>query len=84
MNNDFLLVIAFMLTCWAITAYLIWKWGPGIRPRTVQCPEKNRDAEILAEQVEGDFSCLRVVDVKQCSLVPGEILTCDRSCMRRL
>lgn len=84
MHNDFVLVIAFMLTCWAITAYVIWKWGPGIRPRTVQCPEKNRNAQIIAEQVERDFNCLRVVEVKGCSLVPGEILTCDRGCLRHL
>lgn len=84
MNNNFLLVVAFMLICWAITAYVIWKWGPGIRPRSVQCPEKNHNAEILAEQVEGDFNCLRVVDVKCCSLVPGEMLTCDRGCLRQL
>ena len=84
MENDFVLVVAFMLTCWAITGYLIWKWGPGVRTRSVQCPEKNKDAEVLAEQVEGDFNCLRVVDVKRCSLVPGEILTCDRGCLRQL
>ena len=84
MANDYVLVVAFMLTCWAIAGYLIWKWGPGIRKRSLQCPEKHLTAEILAEQIEGDFNCLRVVDVKGCSLMAGEILTCDRACLRGL
>lgn len=84
MENDYVLVVAFMLTCWAIVGYLIWKWGPGIRKRSVQCPEKNLQAEVLAEQSEGDFNCLRVADVKRCSLMAGELLTCDRACLRRL
>lgn len=84
MDKEFTLVVWFILTSLAVTGYLIWKWGPGIRPRAVKCPEKGCRAEILAEQVEGDFNCLRVVDVKRCSLVPGEMLTCDRGCLRQL
>jgi hypothetical protein len=77
-------IVVIMLVCWTIAGYVIWKWGPGMRRRSVQCPEKKLSAKVLAEQVEGDFSCLRVVDVKSCSLVAGEILTCDRSCLRYL
>jgi hypothetical protein len=84
MESVYFLVILTMLACWVITGIAVWHWGPGIRQRSVRCPEKNRRATILAEQVEGDFNCLRVVDVKACSLLPGEILTCDRECMRGL
>lgn len=84
MDSVYASVVLIMLTCWTITGYVIWKWGPGIRQRSVQCPEKNLRAKVLAEQVEGDFNCLRVVDVKGCSLVAGEMLTCDRACLRQL
>jgi hypothetical protein len=84
MESIYALVILTMLACLAVAGFAIWNWGPGIHQRSVRCPEKNRRAKILAEQVEGDFCCLRVVDVKACTLVPGEILTCDRECMSRL
>jgi hypothetical protein len=84
MNSVTPYVVVIMLVCWTIAGYLIWKWGPGLRKRTVQCPEKNLRARILAEQVEGDFNCLRVVDVKGCSLIAGDMLTCARGCLRQL
>ncbi len=84
MESAHILVLLIMLACLCVTGLAIWQWGPGIRKRSVHCPEKNRWAKVLAEQVEGDFCCLRVVDVRSCSLVPGEILTCDRQCIRRL
>ena len=77
-------VVSLMLGTWAVAAYAIWKWGPGIRQRSVRCPEKGVLADVMAEQHEGDFGCLRVVDVKACSLVPGQMLTCDRECMAKL
>ena len=77
-------VLVLMLACLAVTGLAIWKWGPGMHRRSVLCPEKNRKARILAEQVEGAFCCLRVVDVKNCSLVSGGNLTCDRQCISRL
>jgi hypothetical protein len=79
-----IVVVALMLGAWAVAGYAIWKWGPGVRRRSVRCPEKGAMASVIAEQREGDFGCLRVVDVKACSLVAGDILTCDRECMARL
>jgi hypothetical protein len=84
MESAYVLLVLAMLACLVITGIAIWNWGPGIRARSVRCPEKNRRATILAEQAEGDFCCLRVAEVKGCSLVPGEILTCDRECLREL
>ena len=84
MDSVYPLVVLIMVACWTIAGYLIWKWGPGLRRRTVLCPEKNLRAKVLAEQIEGDFNCLRVVDVKSCSLLAGEVLTCARGCLRQL
>jgi hypothetical protein len=84
MNTAGVLTLLFMVCFWGVTIYMIWKWGPGIRRRSVRCPEKNLRAEVLALQEEGDFNCLRVTDIKACSLVPGELLTCDRECMERM
>lgn len=77
-------VIGLMLGTWTVAAFAIWKWGPGIRRRSVRCPEKGVLAEVMADQQEGDFGCLRVVDVRRCSLVPGDMLNCERECMVKL
>jgi hypothetical protein len=84
MEGVYVLISLTLFACLVITGVAIWNWGPGIRKRSVFCPEKKRRARILAAQVEGDFACLRVVDVKRCSLVPGDMLTCDRQCLTRL
>lgn len=83
MPTNYALVVLFMLASFVLTGLAIWKWGPGVHSQTVRCPEKNRRARILAEQVEGDFCCLRVVGVQRCSLLPGEILKCDQLCLGR-
>ena len=84
MQSAHFLVLLAMLTCLVLTGFAIWNWGPGVRKRSVLCPAKKRRARVLARQIEGDFCCLRVADVERCSLVPGEILTCDRDCLGRL
>jgi hypothetical protein len=84
MDSIILLEIAAVLVAWAVAGFTIWKWGPGIRKRSVTCPNTKRTARVLADQREAEFGCLRVVDVETCSLVPSQILTCGKSCLAKL
>lgn len=81
MGDSTWFVVPVMLVCWAIAAYLIWKWGPGLRKRSVQCPEKKVRAVVMADQREGDFACLRVADVRSCSLLAEKPLSCGKGCL---
>lgn len=73
-----------VFVCWTIAAYAIWKWGPGLRKRTVRCPEKKLWATVVADQREAEFASLKVVDVQICSLEPGSALNCSKRCMAQL
>ena len=64
--------------CWTITAYFIWKWGPGLRKRFVRCPERKVRASVLADQREAEFGTLRVVEVKECSLLTPAHPDCSK------
>jgi len=66
--------------CWATAGYLIWKWGPGLRKRSVRCPERKVRATVLADQREAEFGSLRVVDVKKCSLLTPAHPDCAKQC----
>ena len=68
---------------WVVTGYAIWKWGPGLRRRTVACPEKNHKASVLADQREAEFGCLRVADISTCSLLSPGTPECAKSCLAR-
>jgi len=76
------LEIGGVLICWAVLARAIWKWGPGLRRRSVHCPEKERQAKLLADQREAEFGCLHVVGVSDCSLAGN--LPCSKGCMTQL
>jgi len=65
---------------WTVAGYAIWKWGPGLRKRSVRCPERKRRATVLADQREAEFGCLRVVDVKACSLLTSAPQDCTKQC----
>ena len=82
--NPYVTEAMLALAVWVVVGYTIWKWGPGLRKRSARCPEKNISAMVLAEQRESEFGCLRVVDVKACSLFPGTPLACDKQCIARL
>lgn len=84
MDSIFALEVATLFVCWAVAGYTIWKWGPGLRNRAVGCPEKKVRARVVADQREAEFGCLRVADVKSCSLIPGAELTCSKACIARL
>ena len=73
-----------VLLAWAATAYAIWKWGPGLRKRTVSCPEIKVHVQVVADQREAEFSCLRVIDLKACSLIPSAVPSCDKKCIAQL
>jgi hypothetical protein len=84
MNSIIALEMLGVLICWAVLARAIWKWGPGLRKRSVRCPEKRVGARVLADQREADFASLRVMDVKECSLLGNAPVACSKGCMIRL
>jgi hypothetical protein len=84
MNGIIALEIIGVVICWMVLGHAIWKWGPGLRRRSVRCPEKRIRAMVLAEQREGEFGCLRAVDVKQCSLFENAPVPCGKGCLARL
>ena len=84
MNSIIALEISGVIICWMLLAYAIWKWGPGLRRRSVRCPEKRIRARVLAEQREAEFGCLQVADVKECSLIQNVPLACAKGCLARL
>jgi len=84
MNGIIALEIFGVVICWLLLAHAIWKWGPGLRKRSVRCPEKRVGAKVLADQREAEFGCLRVADVKECSLLGKAPLFCGKGCTIRL
>jgi hypothetical protein len=77
-----------VLALWAIAAYAIWQWGPGLRNRSVWCPVLKKRAKVLAVQKEAlfvnSYAGLSVVDIKQCSLFKTGPLLCHKDCLQRL
>ncbi len=84
MTNTIVLEVFGVLIAWVVAGYAIWKWGPGLRTRRVRCPEKGNSALVLAEQRESAFGCLRVVDLRSCSLSPIGVQNCAKKCMAQL
>lgn len=84
MTNIIVLEVFGVLLAWLVAGYAIWKWGPGTRNRSVRCPETGKTANVLAVQKELEFGCLRVMDVRKCSLIPGQMLSCEKTCLARL
>ena len=73
-----------VLLSWAVLAWAIWKWGPGLRWRSVRCPERRAGARVLADQREAEFGSLRVAEVRVCSLVGNTPRACSQGCLARL
>jgi hypothetical protein len=69
-----------VVVCWTVAGLAIWKWGPGLRKRRVRCPERKVRATVLADQREAEFGSLRVVDVKECSLLTPAHPDCAKQC----
>jgi hypothetical protein len=72
------IALAGVVVCWIVAGYAIWKWGPGLRKRSVRCPERKVRARVLADQREAEFGTLHVVDVKSCSLTRQ--MDCSKQC----
>jgi hypothetical protein len=81
MESIIVLEFVGVLFAWTVAAFAIWKWGPGLRKRSVPCPTKKARAQVLAEQTESEFGCLHVADVRNCSLLPGKPLDCGKECL---
>ncbi len=84
MDTIILLEIAGVLASWAVVGYAIWKWGPGIRKRSVPCPNLKVQADVVADQRESEFGCLRIVDIRDCLLIPSAVVTCKKDCLAHL
>jgi len=84
MDSILILEVAALLVCWMVAGYATWKWGPGLRRRSVKCPEKKVTAKVMADQREAEFGCLRVADVTTCSLFSGKPLGCGKECLIHL
>ena len=83
MDTIIALELAGVLAAWGVAAYSIWRWGPGLRKRSVTCPNTKRTARVLADQREAEFGCLRVADVETCSLIPSQVLSCGKGCLAK-
>jgi hypothetical protein len=74
-----------VLVFWAVAAYAVWLWGPGLRRRTVWCPVYKTEAKVLVEQKEAGFrnsyAGLARVDILRCSLFNGDPLRCQKECL---
>jgi hypothetical protein len=74
--------VLFIAAIWAVGAYFIWRYGAGLRLRTVWCPVLKKRATILAVQRRAHApGGLAVMDVKACSLLRGGFLNCRGECV---
>jgi hypothetical protein len=87
-TTPLLLVVLIVLALWAIMAYAIWQWGPGLRRRTVWCPVMKKRARVLALQREAlfypSYAGLSVIDIKECSIFKRGQMNCHKECLQRL
>ena len=83
MNMPVLLAVLGVGSVWGVVALSIWHWGPGQAKRSVFCPARQRRAQVVVEQGEGDFGCLRATDAVACSLFPSGPLNCNKDCVLR-
>ncbi len=84
MDPIMILEVGAVVLCWIIAAYAIWKWGPGLRKRSVKCPEKRLRARVVADQREAEFGCVGAADVTDCSLTSDRPLSCGKECLSHL
>ncbi len=86
MTAGIAVTIVAVLALWAVAAFAVWYWGPGLRRRTVWCPVFKMHANIVTEQKEGGFedsyAGLAVMDVKRCSLFKGQAVRCEKDCLQ--
>jgi len=88
MTSSVLLALIVVLAVWALAAYLVWQWGPGVRERSVWCPVYKKRATVLVQLREAlfvnSYAGLGAVDIKQCSLFKFTPLKCHKQCLQRM
>jgi hypothetical protein len=86
MTIEFLIGVMLVAAVWALGAYAIWLWGPGLKTRSVWCPVLKKQATILAVMQEmpfrNSYAGMGVVDVRKCSLLNGGLVACHKDCIR--
>ena len=83
MNIPVLLAVVGVLSVWGVVSLSILRWGPGRAKRSLLCPARQRRAQVVVEQREGDFGCLCATDAVACSLFPSGPLNCNKECVSR-
>ncbi len=79
------ITISVMLILLAAVIYGIRHMGSGFPARSVLCPHENRRAIISTSVRTPSLWSTKVQrDVLQCSLLPGQPVTCDKSCLVQL
>lgn len=84
MTSQFVLAILVALGFLLVAGYAIWQWGPGLRTRTVKCPELKLGADVLVDQREAEFGNLKFTDIKRCSLLKDRPVDCGKECLAKL
>jgi hypothetical protein len=88
MTSAVLFALMAVIAVWALAAFFIWQWGPGVRERSVWCPVHKRRATVLVQQKEAlfvnSYAGLSVVDVNRCSLFRSGPLGCHKECLQRM
>ena len=81
MYSTIILAAIVVLLIWLAASFAIWYWGPRFWSRFLLCPERNIPACVTFQRKEGSFGSLQATDVKECSLFPGQPVTCDKHCV---
>jgi hypothetical protein len=80
-----ILAIVAVLLAWLVAVYAVRSWGGGYGARSVVCPHKGVRATISTSARAGDGWSKEIRrDVLQCSLLPGQPVTCDKTCLSQL
>lgn len=88
MTSAVLLALMAVIAVWALAAFFIWQWGPGVKERSVWCPVYKQRATVLVQLKEAlfvnSYAGLSVTDVKECSLFKFTPLKCHKQCLQRM
>ncbi len=78
-------VITLMLLLLAGVLYVVRHTGSGFPARSVRCPHEDRRAIIsTACRTRNVWGRTIERDILQCSLLPGQPVTCDKKCLAQL
>lgn len=87
MTLTFVLIVLAVALAWGLAAWVLWKWAPGERRMQVWCPVFQKEAKIVALQVDAESAppgaSFPLFEVKNCSLFKGRAVNCVGECLRR-